>query len=158
MELQNTMVLQRTGDGNQVRYPLSTYSTGRMQWVGKDGSIRVPREGTKKYPSIGGFHAAGKYYFSTRQLCVESDEQQVWYKDCYGREVFYIRERFPCFDSYDYLNENRYYRWWFIREGNVLTRIHATDGQNGIFVTEDVADLENNCWDMMRDHGYCCEK
>lgn len=152
------MVLQPTGRGESVHYPLSSYSTSRMKWAGKDGSVRLPQQTSKKYSGIGGFDAAGKHYFSIRQLCAESDEQGVWCRDTYGRRVFCVRERFPCFDSYDYLNENRFYRWWFIREGNVLTRIHVTDGQGGIFVTEDVAELENNCWDAMRYHGYCCEK
>jgi len=152
------MTLRPTGSGAQARYPLSTYSTSRMEWIGKDGSARIPRETSKKHHTLLGFEAAGKRYLSTGQLCAKLDEEGIWGRDIYGREVFCVRERFPCFDSYDYLNENRFYRWWFIREGNRLTRIHATDGQEGIFVTEDVQDLENMCWEEMRRQGYCCEK
>ena len=152
-----TMVLQRCGSGVSVKYPLSSYACGRMQWVDKAGNVRTPQEKTKQYPAIGGFTAAGKFYFSINQLGARED-QEPWSRDCHGREVFSLRERFPCFDSEDYLHEKRCYRWWFIREGNTLTRIHVTDGQKGIFVTEDVANLEDRCWEKMQKYGFCCEK
>ena len=157
-EAPRDMVLRTTGSGDWVEYPNYSCGTDRMEWVGKDGSVRHPQPVTKKYSIIGGFHAAGKHYLILNQLMAQTDEYRRWCRDCYGREVFAIRERFPCFDSYDAMNEHRYYRWWFIRQGNVLTRIYRTDETNEIFVTEDVQDLEGLCWSRMQTEGYCCEK
>ena len=59
-------------------------------------------------------------------------------------------ERFPCFDSYDYAHENRYYWWLFIKEKGKLTRIYHADGTHKIQVTEDVRNLEDKCWQQMK--------
>ena len=59
-----------------------------------------------------------------------------------------------CFDSYDYANETRYYRWFFIKEKGKLTRIYYADERNRIQVTEDVRNLENKCLEKMRKEGW----
>ena len=159
MKQEEMMVLRETGAaGERADYPGYCCPTKRLAWGGTDGSVRTPQPVTREYHVIGGFQAAGKYYLSLKQLTVEVDECERWCRDCYGREVFAVRQKFPCFDSYDYLHEHRYYRWWFIRQGNVLTRIYHTDETGQISVTEDVQDLEDFCWRQMQFDGYCCAK
>lgn len=155
------MVLCRVGPGEKVRYPLCTYSTEKVEWVSREldergdpVSVRIPKEMTRGFTVPLGFTAAGKPYLSVRQLITKKDGTETWGRDIYGREVLCLRERFPCFDSYDYANEHRYYRWFFLRESQKLTRVFCADGQQKIVVTEDVANLEQRCWDEMRRLNY----
>ena len=158
MNQEKAMLLRRTGTGEWVKYPGYSCGTERLEWVGKDGETRIPDPVTRKDGIIGGFRAAGRYYLSLKQLEAKKDPSGTWCRDCYGREVFAVRKKFPCFDSYDAIHERRCYRWWFIRQGNVLTRIYHTDETNAIFVTEDVRDVEDFCWRQMQQEGYCTEK
>ena len=75
------------------------------------------------------------------------------YTDCHGRTVISLSERFPCFDSYDYLYENRHYRWWLIIQPESITRVYAEDGRGKIYVTEDVLDLEPVCVEALKNAG-----
>ena len=59
------------------------------------------------------------------------------YQDIYGRRVLYFCERFPCFDSYDRLYENRYYHWYAIDNGGKVTLVYSEDEQPGVQVHED---------------------
>lgn len=123
-------------------------------WVAPDGTVRIPEETRKEFPYPGVFVAAGRTYPSWKALCVSQDETGHFCKDLYGRDVFYIRERFPCFDSFDYANETRYYRWFFLREKGRLTRIYYADERNKIQITEDVRNLENSCRQQMQELGW----
>lgn len=147
-------MFRKAGAGETVRYELSTSFAGKLEWVSPDGKVREPEETKAEYAYPGSFTAAGKKYTSWKQLCVTTDESGFFARDIYGREVFCMRERFPCFDSYDYLYENRYYRWFFLREGNKLTRVYYTDERDVIHVTEDVRNLESKCWTEMKEKGY----
>lgn len=147
-----------------TEYEHSLYSSAQLTWVsretdasGKPLRSRVPHEKRTKYPASGPFTAAGRTYASLEELHVEQEESYekgIFCKDKFGRIVFYIAERFPCFDSYDYAYENRYFRWFFICENGKLTRIHYTDETKIIDVTEDVLGLENNCLKEMNRAGY----
>ena len=64
-----------------------------------------------------------------------------------------MKWRFPCFDSFDYLTENRFYRWFFIREGNSISRIYAIDTKPNIYVTDDVGYVEYNLLNELRNAG-----
>ena len=123
----------------------------QLKWVAEDGTERIPEETKTDFPCPGLFKAAGKRYTSLKELRVEQDESGHFCKDVYGREVLYIGERFPCFDSYDYLYEDRYYRWFFIKDGGKLTRIYHADDRGVVQVTEDVRILENKCLNMMKE-------
>ena len=154
------MVLRRVGSGERVDYPLYSSATERLQWVSRktDGegrplSVRDPEERTHTFPVVSGFVAAGKWYASLKLLTVKTDANGLWCRDVYGREVLAVRERFPCFDSEDFLHEDRYYRWFLLREGGKLTRVYHTDERPTVTVTEDVRDLEPYCWEMVqREH------
>lgn len=123
-----------------------------VRWEGEDGSLRKPEGIKRELPYPGKFEAAGKVYRCWQELCREKlDEDGHVCRDIYGREVLAEWERFPCFDSYDYLYENRYYRWFFIREGDALTCVDYTDERNVITVTEDVGSIREICWKTMKE-------
>lgn len=155
------MVLECGGDGPRLNYPHSSYSSCSMRWVsrakdaqGEPLTVRVPVEHKRVYPASGAFIAAGRRYTALEQLYTEHDQYKTWCRDCYGREVLYLAERFPCFDSSDFETEDRFYRWFFLRQNDKLTRVHFTDTTGKIFVTEDVKYLEHNIWSLMGYFGY----
>ena len=154
MNKQATMMLTR----QSLSKVYVSYAYG-IQWKQPDGSTRQPEE-TKQilpYPAV--FQAGGKVYNSIEQLCEEKlDESGHICRDVYGREVFAQWERFPCFDSYDYLHENRYYRWFYIRSGDQLTCVYYEDQQDRIEITEDVAKLPRRCWEAIQQMNWQIEE
>lgn len=123
-----------------------------IQWQNPDGSIRTPEEVKRTFSYPGVFQAGGRPYLSIDQLCDKKlDEDGHICQDVYGREVFAVWERFPCFDSYDYLHENRYYRWFFIHSGDRLTCVYYEDEQETVEVTEDVEKLRERCWKAIQE-------
>ncbi len=93
------------------------------------------------------FTAAGKIYLTPTQLKTHKDGELDGvlyrgykvpvYRDCHGRRVLYFRERFPCFDSYDRLHENRYYHWYAIENVGKVTLVYTEDEKPGAQVHED---------------------
>lgn len=141
------------GSGTKVDYDYSMYSTQRIRWVSREKnelgeplSVRIPSETSQKFSYFRDFIADGKTYQTWDQLCQTETETPDLYRDIYGRLVFYTTELFPCFDSYDYLYENRRYRWFFILGDGKMTRVFYTDGRSNIHVTEDVECIEDKCW------------
>ena len=93
------------------------------------------------------FAAAGKLYLSEKQLTHKQigEYKGAWnykptpiYEDVYGRKVIALYERFPCFDSYDYLHENRYYNWYFIKHGGKIAVVYTEDGRAHVDVCNDL--------------------
>lgn len=114
-----------------------------LKWVSKevdeDGNPvfeRKPKESVTKYKRSEPFYAAGKEYKNFYNFL--KSEDGALGEDVYGRTVVCTKQRFPCFDSYDYLYENRYYHQYFIRHGNTLTEVHIADDSDIVRVTEDV--------------------
>lgn len=147
-------VPEKTGRGEPCDYNLGRYGSSALRWVTREQDpssqplgVREPQETTKVY--TGPFSAAGMPYTSRSQLCAKEGESREWCYDIYGRKVFCYRERFPCFDSYDYLYENRYYRWFFFLGDGTMTRVYYSDDQPETYVTEDVRNIENKCWEVM---------
>lgn len=149
------MILQCVGKGNWNCSRLCRYQTQRLVWVDADNPNirRTPQEETHCFPKGSPFVAAGKEYASIDELAVESVDNER-YRDKYGREVLYLRERFPCFDSYDYIYEDRFYRNLYICEGGRLTTIIADDGQDEICVTEDTQDVKVSDWEQFCKRNY----
>lgn len=155
------MVLEGCGSGQRIKHPGYSCASERLRWVswardagGAPLKTRCPTEHTEAFPAGGSFTAAGKRYSGLRQLFVRTDESCTWCRDKYGREVLYLVERFPCFDSFDAMDESRCYRWFFLREGERLTRVYYMDGGMDIHVTEDVENLEHKCWEQMLELDY----
>ena len=91
--------------------------------------------------------AAGREYTDVSQLTARrEDEHGPWATDRYGRYVLAVSERFPCFDSADYLYENRYFRWFLLCLDGKFICVYHTDETDTVTVTEDVLDLEEPCW------------
>ena len=144
--------IQVTDTRAQVRFHQLRVDSGRkIEWVADDGNVRIPEEQSKEFSYPGFFNAAGKRYLRWKDLCTNPDESGFLCRDIYGREVLYITELFPCFDSYDYLNETRYFRWFLIKADGKLTRVYCADDRGVIQVTEDVRDLEYRCIEKMQE-------
>lgn len=147
-------IIHVTDTHASINHDLRCDGGREIQWIGADGTVRIPEETIKDFVYPGLFVAAGKVYTSWKSLCIKQEDSDFLYKDIYGREVFYDAELFPCFDSYDYANETRHYRWFFIREKGKLTRVYYTDGRRQIQVTENVRNLENRCLEPMQKLGW----
>lgn len=158
------MLPRAVGPGKRIEYSgggsgsLSCGST-RLEWVSREtdregGPVRVrtPEERTVTVPEVG-FMAGGKLYASRSQLTAEREKNGPWARDVYGRYVLVIEERFPCFDSADFLYEKRYFRWYFLCQEGKLTRVYHTDETPTVTVTKDVLDLETQCWEKMQKWG-----
>lgn len=160
-EIREDMYLRTAGKGEMIHYELSSYGCQYVEWVsrgtdehGEPVSVRIPQEKTVECEGMQSFTLGGKTYRNINHF-IHSDDEKTWTTDVYGRTVLCLKNRFPCFDSYDYLYEHRYYRWFFLREGNSLHRVFVTDERKKFYVTEDVARLENDCWKKMQELGYC---
>jgi len=154
------MVLRRVDRGATVHYELNNCFTEKVQWVsletdqnGNPVKVRTPEEVTTIRSRKDRLTVAGKTYPSFQSFLKKQDGD--WGEDLYGRKVFCVEELFPCFDSYDYLYENRYFRWYFIRKGNSLSRVFATDERDRVYVTEDVENVDSQAWEQMCRTGFC---
>lgn len=151
------MVMKSNGVG-RIAYDSEVYLTEQLKWVSTTNPdrVRVPQEKTRRYRLGEEFTAAGKVYRSLSQL----REKKVpdvchWYEDIYGREVFFVSNRkYFAMDVFDLMYDDRSTLWYFIREGEKLTRIYHDHGSPNIYVTEDVAGVEYNIWLEMRNSGY----
>lgn len=152
------MVPEAVGPGEVAAYPGYSCGTTRIRWVsrerdenGQPVSVREPQPVTRVMP-VRDFTAAGRQYTAPSRLAAHWYDKDglLWCGDIYGRRVLYEAERFPCFDSSDLLYENRCYRWFFLWDGEKLTRVQYTDEQDTVTVTEDVQDLEGKWWKVLR--------
>ena len=157
---QEDMYLRRVGCGEMVRYELKSYSTEKVEWVsmetdenGSPVQVRVPDSHICEYSRKHCFSMAGKTYQDLGHFLRNQDGE--WGQDIYGRKVLCTKERYPCFDSSDYLYEDRYFRWYFIREGNAVSQLFAADDRDKIYVTEDVQNIEPWAWSRMKATGFC---
>ena len=122
-----------------------------VQWAQPGGTICEPQPWETVFPYPGPFIAGGKTYAKWQELTAsKTDGQGHFCRDVYGREVFAEWERFPCFDSFDYLHEHRYDRHFCLRAGNALTYVYYKDEQKEIHVTEDVRNLPRLCFEPMQ--------
>lgn len=122
-----------------------------IQWLDPDtGEIaRRPQPEKKITPRVD-FTAGGKSYFGTKALLHEClDKERGIYRDIYGCTVVEAWERYPCFDSYDYAYEKRYFHWLYLRNGNQLTCVHFGDDYQVVEVTDDAAEITGTAWNQM---------
>lgn len=132
-----------------------------LEWVsdeqdenGRPLFRRTPTPEKKIYERGLCFTAGGKRYASLKLLtAVRSGRTGGLYKDCYGRTVYEVTERFPCFDSHDFAHENRYYRWYYLIWKDRLICVHSADGSSEVQVTEDVDVLRKKSWESMQKAG-----
>lgn len=150
------MILMSMGSGEMVHHSRGLYSTIRLRWVDENDSerCRIPQPVSRVYGIRKPFMAAGKRYRSLSQLLLKSPKGMPWCRDIYGREVLHLTERFPCFDSYDYMYENRYFHDLFIYEKDTLTHIAVTDEDDTFTLTEDARDVKPTVWREFQNLGY----
>ena len=146
-----TMYLISDGAGSMRRTSTGLSSTTKLLWVsaakdaeGKPLASRRPEESYTRFPDGKSFTAAGRRY-STKGVELTKTGDGL-YRDKYGREVLYLAERFPCFDVYDLINEDRWERWFLIYTGGSLTCVKFTDGKDYVEVWEDAAELDYAPW------------
>ena len=159
-EQRKDLFMRCIGKGKKISYELSSYWAEDIEWVSRETDEtgepmvrRIPKEKTVEVGINNSFTIAGKTYQDINHF-ISYDKDRQWATDVYGRRVLCVTERFPCFDSYDYLNETRHYRWFFLCVGNRLNRVFYTDGQMRVVVTEDVQNVESPCWEEMQKLGY----
>lgn len=152
--------LRAVGNGAAVHYELKSYATIAVEWVSEetDGSgnpmvVRVPQETTREYSKVQNFTMAGKDYQNFRSFLRYQGSE--WAEDSYGRKVLCTKEKYPCFDSYDRMYEHRYFRWYFIREGDSASQLFVADDCDKIYVTEDLRNVEPWAWGRMQATGFC---
>ncbi len=155
------MIPASNGKGQRVEHSggggYSSSGSVRIQWVsretdaeGKPLRERRPSPAEVKQLDVG-FRAAGKIYPDLSKLTVQEEKNGPWALDMYGRTVLALRERFPCFDSEDFLYEHRYFRWFYLFQDGKLTCVYHTDESHTVTVTEDVLDIEDQCWREMQE-------
>ena len=154
------MYLRHAGSGAKVAYELISFFTEKVEWVSmetdKNGNpveVRVPHESTVEYSRNLPFTMAGKRYLDLNHFLKKMDGE--WGEDVFGRKIFCVTELYPCFDSYDYLNEKRHHRWFFIREKNTISQLFMSDDRKKIYVTEDVQNVAPRVWKSMKEEGFC---
>lgn len=140
MDMQKMMLVSAIDEPVGFTMPLKWVSRERDS-QGQPRQERLPESHEERFQRTTGFTAAGKRYPGIRQLCAVPTEQEDVFLDLYGRKVLCVRELFPCFDSYDYLNEDRYFRWYYLCYDGKLTEVYCEDGLPRITVTEDVAKI-----------------
>ena len=131
------------------------HETRLVDWVSLDSGkevSRIPQPHIYEYSLITGFQINHKGYHSVVNLRARVlDENQHIYRSIYGRIIAEILEQFPCFDSYDFANEDRYYHWLCLVEKGKLYCVYYEDGQDAITVTEDADKIEATVWrEMLR--------
>lgn len=142
------MKLRVTGSGKGISFASAYYGTDAVAARG-----RVPADETRSVAAGMPFTAAGKAYLGVKQLTHKAMGDGL-YRDVYGRTVFAMKERYPCFDSYDAIHEKRFYRWWFLLEEGRLTRIYGEDDVPKLFITDDVGALECACTRALKEIGW----
>lgn len=138
----------------RICHSLRSEAGVEIQWRQPDGTLRTPREERREPSYPGFFSVAGRVYTRCRALIAEETAEENLARDIYGREVLWMAELFPCFDSYDYMNENRHYRWFYIREDGKLTRVFYADGNKMVEITEDVRYVEKDALARMQELGW----
>ena len=97
------------------------------------------------------FIAGGKPYLHEKQLIHKQigEYKGKWnvkptpiYEDIHGRRVIALYERFPCFDSYDFLYENRFFNWYFIKADNKIALVYTVDDSNKIEICDDLLNMD----------------
>lgn len=86
------------------------------------------------------FTAGGKTYLFEKQLkTLRIHQTEHIYRDFFGRRVLLINERYPCFDEFDSMYENRYFHHYYIETQEGYVHVRTADDQDEIRVYEPVS-------------------
>ena len=148
-----TLQLKECGSGKKLDYPRYSCPSVKIVWENAEtGEVRTPENRTVQSASGSFFQVGGRKYASLKDLKHQKLENNR-YRDVYGLEWLNVYERYPCFDSEDYLYEKRYYEWYLLQDGNRISRVFDNGGGKQ-FVTDDVGEIEEHCLDTIRSSGY----
>lgn len=143
------LMLRLTKEPNQVYVEERRF----VDWISQEEAPqfrRIPRPCRYKYAASVGFRVGEMEYRNVGELRNKVlDRERQLYCDIYGRIFAEERERFPCFDSFDYEAENRYYHWLYLTENGKLFLVYYEDGGGEITVTEDVGEIGAVSWHEM---------
>ena len=146
-------LLKECGPGEILSYRLYSCASTRILWENPaTGEQRIPEDQTLEMTSDASFRAGGMEYANLKQLKHQALANDCWL-DIYGREWMNLYEHYPCFDSSDYLCENRFYDWWFLQEGDRIIRVFD-NGSGSLAVTEDVGRIERKWFEQIKAAGY----
>ena len=86
------------------------------------------------------FTAAGKTYLFEGQLkMLRIHPTEPIYRDFFGRRVLLIHERYPCFDEFDRMYENRYFHHYYIETDEGFVQVVTADDQDEIRVLKTIS-------------------
>ena len=158
------LVPQLTGAACRVELPRTVCSGQKLRWVSRETdeagaplTFRVPRQKNSSAHVCLPFCLAGRHYPHFGRFADRKEPGSDCFVDMYGRKVFHYFERFPCFDSYDYLCDHRRFHWFYLLEGEKLFRVYYADGSNILKISSDVAVIEEKCWNAMKKAGFLPE-
>ena len=60
-----------------------------------------------------------------------------------------MKERYPCFDSYDFATENRYFHWYLILSEGRMSQVYYDDGNGTGEITEDIEKLHYSAYSTL---------
>lgn len=134
-----------------------------IEWVTKENDEngeplmrRTPQPVRVEYKMDEGFVAAGRRYKTVMQLDFGKvqGESEYLHRDAYGRKMLHFKERYPCFDSFDYMTEDRYYHWCLFKVDDRLTSVYYGDDSNWGEVVEDVGSVREKWAEEMKKIGW----
>ena len=128
---------------------------------------RMPQEKTTVCQVGQPFLLQGKQMEGPEQLMAEVEKEWIWkrdpwgyhgvagmYRDCYGRKVVGITERFETFDIYDKMYDDRFYRYFYLVEGFTMNNVFFADGAKTFVVREDAASIRRVDLGVIRECGW----
>ena len=90
-------------------------------------------------------------------MAKEIEPDRRHFQDIHGRDVLDMKERYPCFDSYDFATENRYFHWFLILTEDTMSQVYYDDGNARCEITEDVERLPHTAYSTVKFWHYLDE-
>ena len=125
-----------------------------VRWVQKKETgyeeVRLPKQKIIKPSLFVSFTVDGKQYPHITDLCAEDiDAKRRHFQDIFGQDVLDMKERYPCFDSYDFATENRYFHWYLILSEARMSQVYYDDGNRTGEITEDIEKLHYTAYSTL---------
>lgn len=87
------------------------------------------------------FTAGGKTYRNESQLTMlRIHFFENIFLDCFGRKVILVDERYPCFDEFDRMHEDRYFHHYYIKTNDGYAHVRTADDQDEIVVNGPISE------------------
>ena len=158
---ESAMVPRLTDTRRKITLPQFQCTGPELLWVSREQdetgaplTTRVPEQRDRSTHILLPFRIGNLHYPHISCLFYRREPDSPCFVDIYGRKVFHYSERFPCFDSYDYLHDHRRFHWFFIRQEDRLIRLCYADSSNILHISTDVAVIEEKCWSAMTEAGF----